>query len=330
MSTFINPFTDIGFKRIFGQEVSKDLLLDFLNNLLAGERVINDLRLLDKEMLGMYEEDRSLIYDVLCETPDGERIIVEMQNQKQQYFPERTIFYAAQAIVRQGERGSLWKYDIKAVYCISFLNFRQDRISDRFRTDVTLMDMKTGRQFTGHMRLIYLQLPLFKKGFDDCENDFERWICVLKDMETLKRMPEAAKNSVFKKLEEITDLGSLTYNERMKYDRALKQFRDTYAVTEYAKKEGRDEGRAEGRAEGIAEGRAEGIAEGRAEGIAEGRAEGIAEGRAEGIAEGRAKGIAEGRAEREREIARNFKNMGVSLETIASSTGLSIEEIEKL
>ena len=185
MSTFINPFTDIGFKRIFGQEVSKDLLLDFLNNLLAGERVINDLRLLDKEMLGMYEEDRSLIYDVLCETPDGERIIVEMQNQKQQYFPERTIFYAAQAIVRQGERGSLWKYDIKAVYCISFLNFRQDRISDRFRTDVTLMDMKTGRQFTDHMRLIYLQLPLFKKGFDDCENDFERWICVLKDMETL-------------------------------------------------------------------------------------------------------------------------------------------------
>ena len=184
------------------------------------------------------------------------------------------------------------------------------------------MDMKTGRQFTDHMRLIYLQLPLFKKGFDDCENDFERWICVLKDMETLKRMPEAAKNSVFKKLEEITDLGSLTYNERMKYDRALKQFRDTYAVTEYAKKEGRDEGRAEGRAEGIAEGRAEGIAEGRAEGIAEGRAEGIAEGRAEGIAEGR--------AEREREIARNFKNMGVSLETIASSTGLSIEEIEKL
>ena len=154
MSTFINPFTDIGFKRIFGQEVSKDLLLDFLNNLLAGERVINDLRLLDKEMLGMYEEDRSLIYDVLCETPDGERIIVEMQNQKQQYFPERTIFYAAQAIVRQGERGSLWKYDIKAVYCISFLNFRQDRISDRFRTDVTLMDMKTGRQFTDHMRLI--------------------------------------------------------------------------------------------------------------------------------------------------------------------------------
>lgn len=257
MSTFINPFTDIGFKRIFGQEVSKDLLLDFLNNLLAGERVINDLRLLDKEMLGMYEEDRSLIYDVLCETPDGERIIVEMQNQKQQYFPERTIFYAAQAIVRQGERGSLWKYDIKAVYCISFLNFRQDRISDRFRTDVTLMDMKTGRQFTDHMRLIYLQLPLFKKGFDDCENDFERWICVLKDMDIMNRLPEAAKNSVFKKVAEIGELSSLTYEERLKYDDVLKRYRDTLAVMEGQKQEGFREGMEKGIEKGMEKGKAE-------------------------------------------------------------------------
>ena len=286
MSTFINPFTDIGFKKIFGQEVSKDLLIDFLNNLLAGERVINDLRFLNTQMLGIYSKDRSLIYDILCETPDGEKIIVEMQNQKQQYFPERSIYYAAQAIVRQGERGSLWQYNIKAVYCIAFLNFRQERISDKFRTDVTLMDMDSRVPFTGHLRFVYLQLPLFKKVFDDCENDFERWICVLKDMETLKRMPTAAKNAVFKRLEEISDLSSLTYHERMKYDRALKQFRDTYAVTEYAKKEGRAEGRTEGRTEG--------------------------------------------RAEREREIARNLKDKCVPLETIATSTGLSIEEIEKL
>ncbi len=218
MSSFINPFTDIGFKKIFGQEVSKDLLINFLNNLLAGEIVINDL----------------------------------------------------------------WQYDIKAVYCISFLNYHQDRISERFRTDVALMDMKSGKLFSSQLRLVYLQLPLFKKGFDDCENDFERWICVLKDMETLKRMPEAAKSAVFKKLEEITDLSSLTYDERMKYDRALKQFRDTYAVTEYAKNQGR------------------------------------------------AEGMAEGRAEREREIALNLKNKNVPLETIAISTGLTIEEIEQL
>ena len=68
MSKFINPFTDIGFKRIFGQEVSKPVLLAFLNSLLEGERNIVDLKFLDKEQLGISDGDRSLIYDVYCET----------------------------------------------------------------------------------------------------------------------------------------------------------------------------------------------------------------------------------------------------------------------
>ena len=80
MSKFINPFTDIGFKRIFGQEVSKPVLITFLNSLLEGEHRILDLTFLDKEQPGESLDDKSLIYDVYCETASGERIIVEMQN----------------------------------------------------------------------------------------------------------------------------------------------------------------------------------------------------------------------------------------------------------
>lgn len=87
MGRFINPFTDIGFKRIFGQEVSKPLLLDFLNNLLKGEKVITNLTFLDKEQPAAYKDDRSLIYDVFCETDEGERIIVEMQNREHLAMP---------------------------------------------------------------------------------------------------------------------------------------------------------------------------------------------------------------------------------------------------
>ena len=249
MRKFINPFTDIGFKKIFGQEVSKDLLIDFLNNLLKGERVINDVRFLDKEQLGFYDDDRSLIYDVLCETPGGERIIVEMQNRSQPYYKRRSIYYAAQAVVRQGERGKGWQYDVKAVYCISFLNFQQNDISERFRVDVTLMDMETKQSFSELLRLIYLQLPLFTKDYTECENDFERWICVLKDMDIMNRLPEAAKNSVFKKVAEIGELSSLTYEERLKYDDALKRYRDTLAVMEGQKQEGFREGMEKGKAE---------------------------------------------------------------------------------
>lgn len=249
MRKFINPFTDIGFKKIFGQEVSKDLLIDFLNNLLKGERVINDVRFLDKEQLGFYDDDRSLIYDVLCETPGGERIIVEMQNRSQPYYKRRSIYYAAQAVVRQGERGKGWQYDVKAVYCISFLNFQQNDISERFRVDVTLMDMETKQSFSELLRLIYLQLPLFTKDYTECENDFERWICVLKDMDIMNRLPEAAKNSVFKKVAEIGELSSLTYEERLKYDDVLKRYRDTLAVMEGQKQEGFREGMEKGKTE---------------------------------------------------------------------------------
>ena len=246
MSKYINPFTDVGFKKIFGQEINKDLLIDFLNSLLKGERVINNVTFLDKEQVGEFKDDRSLIYDVYCETDSGEKIIVEMQNQPQPYFKSRSIYYAAQSVARQGERGSLWNFDVKAVYCISFLNFRQAGISEKFRTDIALMDMQSRLPFSDKIRLIYLQLPLFTKEVRECENQFERWIYVLKNMEKLNRYPFEIKDKVFKKLIETCDVASWTREERIKYDRALKRYRDTIAVMEGQKMEGRAEGIKEG------------------------------------------------------------------------------------
>lgn len=174
MAKYLNPFTDIGFKRIFGQEFSKPLLIDFLNNLLEGEKKIVDLKFLDKEQPAVYERDRSLIYDIYCTTDKGENIIVEMQNREQPFFKKRSIYYIAESIARQGEKGPEWRYNIKAVYLVAFLNFSLGDIGEKFRTDVALMDMQSKELFSEDMRLIYLQLPYFKKGAEECENDFER------------------------------------------------------------------------------------------------------------------------------------------------------------
>ncbi len=76
MAKFINPFTDVGFKKIFGQEVSKDLLIDFLNDLLVDEKSITDITFLDKEVLPEYMGDRGVIYDIYCTTETGEQFIV--------------------------------------------------------------------------------------------------------------------------------------------------------------------------------------------------------------------------------------------------------------
>ena len=252
MAKYINPFTDVGFKRIFGQELSKPLLLDFLNSLFEGEKHIANLTFLDKEQPALFEEDRSLIYDIYCETDDGEKIIVEMQNKSQPFFKNRSIYYISESIARQGERGSAWNYAIDSVYLVAFLNFSPLDFKKQFRTDVVLAEKGTTEQFSDKLRMIFLQLPLFTKEADECENQVERWIYLLKNMETLNRLPWAAQSAVFQKLESIADVSGMTRAERLQYDEALRKYRDTISVFEGVRLEGLAEGRMEGRMEGRA------------------------------------------------------------------------------
>ena len=112
-----------------------------------------------------------------------------------------------------------------------------------FRTDVVLSDRDTHVPFSDKLRFVFLQLPCFKKEESECENDFERWIYVLKNMETLQRLPFKARKSVFEKLEQIVDIASLSKEERMKYDESIKVYRDQLATLDFAKQKGRAEER---------------------------------------------------------------------------------------
>ena len=140
MARFINPFTDVGFKRIFGQAIHKELLIDFLNDLLVGEKRITDITFLDKDLLPDFSGDRGVIYDIYCTNEDGEQFIVEMQNREQTFFRERALYYLSRAIARQGERGAEWKFNLKAVYGIFFMNFHLSHSPGKFRTDIVLSD----------------------------------------------------------------------------------------------------------------------------------------------------------------------------------------------
>lgn len=282
MPKFINPFTDVGFKRIFGQEINKDLLIDFLNALLDGERRVKDIKFLNKELLPIFENDRGLIYDIYCTDENDEQFIVEMQNKEHVNFRERAVYYLSQAISRQGEKGVDWKFDLKAVYGVFFLNFRMTDLPHKLRTDIVLADRDTHEQFSDKMRYIFIELPMFAKEEDECETDFERWIYVLKNMETLQRLPFKARKAVFEKLEQIVDIAGMSKEDRMKYDESIKVYRDQLAVMEYE--------------------------------------------RLQGEAKGEAKGIAIGIAN----VARNLKQMGLPVDTIAQATGLTPEAIKQL
>ena len=239
-SRFMNPFTDMGFKRIFGQEANKDLLLDFLNELLEGEDRIADVQFLDKEIIRGNEQKRGIIYDVFCRTADGKYLIIEMQASSQKAYRERAIYYSGKALSRQGTPGEGWDFDqLAAVYSINFLNFV---LLGKFRSDIFLMDRDTQQVFSTKQRFIFLEFPLFRKKEQECKTDFERWIYILKHMETLNRIPFQPMKAIFERLAKVTNIESLTPDERYAYERDLKAYRDYKAQMDYAKEEGIEEG----------------------------------------------------------------------------------------
>ena len=251
MGKYINPFTDEGFKRIFGQEINKDLLISFLNELIHGDNPIVDIVFRDKEIFPQFFDGRRIIYDIYCTTENGEHVIVEMQNAAQPFFKDRSIFYVASAIAQQGERGKEWNFDVKRVYGIFFLNFYMDGLNDwSLCSEVSLHFKGTSEQFSDKLHLYYITLPKMEKSESECETDFERWIYILKHMETLERMPFKAQNMIFGRLEEVCNLNSLSRQERLNYDESLKVYRDGVAVIEYAVQRGRKEGMEKGMEKG--------------------------------------------------------------------------------
>ena len=109
------------------------------------------------------------------------------------------------------------------------------------------------------MRHIYLSLPYFTKRENECETDFDRWIYLLKNMDSFKEIPEYAPKSVFGKILEVANVASLSPEERLEYDQALKHYRDYNNTMHTQYRQGKEEGLAEGRLEGLAEGEAKGI-----------------------------------------------------------------------
>lgn len=130
---------------------------------MEGEETIKNISFLDKEQPALFDDDRSLIYDIYCETEDGKKFIVEMQNKSQPFFKNRSIYDVSEAISRQGERGTLWGYEIDGVYLVAFLNFCPMDFEKKFRADVMQADKKTFKSFSDKVRMTFTQLPPFQE-----------------------------------------------------------------------------------------------------------------------------------------------------------------------
>ena len=285
--------TDFGFKRIFGTDLNKDLLIGFLNTLFEGLHVITDVKYLNTEHLGDIHTERKAIFDVYCETRNGEKFIVEMQNAFQKFFKDRSLFYSTFPIREQGSKGSDWDFHLNHVYTIALLNFdMHDPAFDQAQLShtVKLCDTYTHKVFYDKLDFIYVEIAKFDKSADELNTTFEKWLYVLKNLSRLDRQPQSLRDKVFDRLFTQAEIAKFNPRELREYEDSRKAYRDLKNCLDTAIQEG----------------------------LEKGRAEGLEKGRTEGE---RSKSI---------EIAKKMKAMRLDDATIMQATGLSASDIADL
>ena len=288
---YINPLTDFGFKKLFGSEPNKDLLIDFLNQILPGPKV-KDLTYSDKERPGRSQVDRSAIFDIFCTGPNGEHFIVEMQKAKQNYFKDRSLFYASYPIIEQGNDRD-WNFKLNPVYAVGILDFTfKDGRKKEDGEVLHVVDLKDQNceVFYDKLRFVYIELPHFKKSIDELATRLDKWLYVLRHLSRLNERPPALKERVFQKLFKAAKIASFSSEERDAYDYSLKVFRDLNNVVETA----------------------------------------VDEGIKRGLKQGLEQGLEQGASAERKKIAQKMKQAGIPTEIIQQATGLSATVINQL
>ena len=173
-------------------------MIEFLNQVIP-DRTIVDVEFADKEVHPNLRDKKTSIYDLLCLTDDGSRIIVELQKRKQDSYAERMLYYSMHQILKQVESG-VASFDFCPIYVISILNFTLDQnnsIAD-IKTVYRLLEEKHGALLTDRLTYIFIELPKFKKSAEELDGDvLEGMYFCLKNMPQLKERPLALKHGVF-------------------------------------------------------------------------------------------------------------------------------------
>ena len=292
---YINPFTDYGFKRLFGEEPNKDLLLDFLNELLKEkEGEILEISYLPNEKLPITIGDRRAIFDLYCKNEKGEYFIVEMQKAEQKYFKDRTLFYSTFPIQEQArDKEKNWNFKLKNVYTIGILDFEFDEDKEypgKYFYEAKLYETETKEVFYEKLTYIYLSMPKFNKTLDELETKFDKWLYVLKHLDKFERIPDKIKDKIFKKLFRTAEIANFSKEELKQYEASVNAYRDIKNSIDTAYEKGEKKGIVKGKIEGRIEGKIEGKIE----------------------------------------VAKSLLVNGIDIEIIIKSTGLTKEQIEEL
>ena len=242
---YANLTNDYMFKKIFGSEECKDILITFLNHII-GDKVIKDVTFITNEHLGPTMEDRKAIFDINCSTMEGEEFIVEMQNRPQTYFRDRALFYSCYPIINQAQvakqkyyeehgntAGFCWNYRLKPVRLIAILSFPMTHNTgwpeEKCHSSYRIREDTTGEMLHDRLQFIFLELFLFK------------------NMPLLKSRPKAFDNADFDRLFKISEFANFAPEEFRKYQKSEEMIYDYQNTIDFAEQKGFDKGLEKGR-----------------------------------------------------------------------------------
>lgn len=289
-SRYINPYTDFGFKKLFGEEGNKDLLIDFLNQLLPEEHQIVELNFKNSEFLPPLPFLRKAIFDIHCTGANGENFIIEMQKEKLEYFKDRSIFYVSFPIQEQAIKGE-WNFKLQHIYLIAILDFKYDEEEEKkkFQRYVQLKD-QDGEVFYNKLHLKFLQMPLFTKTESELVTRFDKWCYFLKNLETFDHIPTILKEPIFEKAFRTSEIGAMTKEEHDIYTESLMTYWESKGMIDTARDEGEQIG----------------------------------------LQKGEQIGLQKGENKKAYDVTSKAIGMGLKNDEISLLTGLSVEEIQKV
>ena len=233
---YINPYTDFGFKKLFGTEINKDLLMSFLNSFLDTKEAITSVKYLNSERLGDGVGDCRSVFDVYCETEKGEKFIVEMQKAGQRYFKDRSVYYSTTPIREQAQQGE-WNFRLENVYTVGVLDFvfpNNEYPADEYYHVVKLMDVADKHVFYDKLTFVYLEMPKFNKTEDELETMFDKWMYALRNLSRLLDRPKALQDRIFEKFFNQAEIAQYNEEERREYETSVKNYRDYINTMDYA------------------------------------------------------------------------------------------------
>ena len=242
---YINPLVDFAFKKIFGSEPNKDLLIAFLNEVFQGRKIITDLTYSKNDHPGNAAHEGGAIFDLLCTGSNGEEFLIEVQRGPQPYFKERALFYTSRLVSNQAPKGKRqkWAYDLKEVYLVALLENTQllGTPVAEYLHQIGLSYLNTGKVFYEKLGYTYIELAKFNKTEAELSSELDKWLYLLKHLSEMDELPVSLRKPIFEKLFQIAEYTNLSKEEQAMYDSSLKYKWDNENVREYeiklAKKE---------------------------------------------------------------------------------------------